>query len=198
MIRTGQTITFRQLMTGALLPSGCDAINTIAVNVVRKVKNDPDIGIGKALALFCSMMNTYAKSLGCTASHFVNPDGQDDERQYTCINDMVLFLTKALENETFREIASLPYADVRLPSGEKYAWSNTNQLLHADSPYYYPRALGIKTGHTSAAGYAMASYARQNGHTVLVVACECDYEWQRYTVAANLMRLGFMEFYDNR
>ena len=197
-LRKGEVLTFRHLMTAALLPSGCDAINVIAVNVVRRVKNDPDIEIGKALSLFCCMMNSYARSLGCTASHFVNPDGQDNVRQYTCVNDMLLFITKAMENETFLEIVRMAYADVRIVSGQKFQWSSTNQLLHPDSPYYYPKALGIKTGYTDAAGFAMASYAKQDGHTLLVIACECTYEWQRYTIASNLLKLGFMNYYHNR
>ena len=198
LLKKGQVVSFRHLMIGAMLPSGCDAINVMAVNVVRKVKNDPDIEIGKAISLFCDMMNSYAQSLGCTASHFVNADGQDDPRQYTCVNDALLFIRKAMENETFLEIVKMPYADVQIASGEQFQWINTNQLLDPDSPYYYPNALGLKTGYTIAAGYVMAAYAKQDGHTLLVLACECAYEWQRYTVASNLLKLGFMSYYQNR
>ena len=197
-LQKGEQLTFRQLMTAILLPSGCDAVNTVAVTVVRKIKNAPAMEPGKALRLFCSMMNTYAKKLGCTNSHFVNPDGQDDERQYTCVKDMLLFINKAMENETFREIVAKAYVDARALTGQKHQWSSTNQLLHPSSPYYYEYALGIKTGYTDAAGFAMSSYAKKDGRTLMVIACECTYEWQRYTIASNLLKLGFMSYYQNR
>ncbi len=192
MIRNGQRITFRQLLIAMLLPSGCDATHTVVVNVVRKIKNDPAVDIREAIDYFCEMMNTRARALGCTDSHFVNPDGQDDERQYTCVDDVFVFLRHFLENDLAREIVAMPHADVTLVSGEKYSWDNTNKMLQEDSPYYYPYMKGVKTGFTHDAGYAMTAYAEKNGRKLLSIVCRCKVETYRYTISANLIRLGYI------
>ena len=197
MIRNGQRITFRQLLIAMLLPSGCDATHTVVVNVVRKIKNDPGVDIREAIDYFCGMMNSRARALGCTDSHFVNPDGQDDERQYTCVNDVFLFLRRFLENDLVREIVAMPHAEVTLVSGEKYSWDNTNKMLQEDSPYYYPYMKGVKTGFTLGAGYAMTAYAEKNGRRLLSIVCRCNQESYRYTVSANLIRLGYISIGEN-
>ena len=189
-VRYGERYTFEQLLHAMLLPSGCDATYTVAVNVARKVKNDPALPIPEAITVFCGLMNDYAKELGCVNSHFVNPDGQDDERQHTCVKDVLLFTKKAYENEMFRQVVRMPKAEVQLVSGDVYIWENTNKLLREDTEFYYPKAVGLKTGYTINAGYGIVAVAEEEDRCVLAVVCGCSEAAQRFTTAQTLLQLG--------
>lgn len=191
MIKNGQTISFEQLLYAVLIPSGSDAAHTLAVNTARAMTGNPDIPIADAIVLFCEEMNNYAKELGCKNSFFVNPDGQDDERQYTCISDVVLIAKKALEYDIFRKVVSSPSVELTLVSGEVYTWYNTNSMINPDSYYYFEDIKGIKTGYTTAAGFCLLSYAERDGKQLLCLVCNCKNESRRYSITSKLMEIGF-------
>ncbi len=191
MIRSGQTITYEHLLYAILLPSGSDAVHTLAVNTARKIKNDPDMPIPDAIEFFCDEMNRYAMELGCTNSHFANPDGQDDENQYTCISDLIIIAKKALEYDLFRKIVNTCYVECKLVSGEVYNWYNTNEMINPDSTYYFEGASGIKTGFTSESGYCLMSYAERNGKQLLCIVCNCKTKGWRFTASSRLFTIGF-------
>lgn len=191
MIRSGQTITYEHLLCAILLPSGSDAVHTLAVNTARKITNNPDMPTPDAIAFFCDEMNRYAEELGCTSSHFANPDGQDNENQYTCISDLIIIAKKALESDLFRQIVGACYAKCELVSGEIYDWYNTNEMVNPDSKYYYEGAFGIKTGFTSESGYCLMSCAEKNGKQLLCIICNCNYKYSRFTAASRLFTVGF-------
>jgi len=191
MIRSGQTLTFEQLLYAILLPSGSDAVFTLAVNTARKIHNNPSLPIEEALKSFCNEMNNYARQLGCNGSNFVNPDGQDDKEQYTCLSDVLIIAKKALEYDLFRKIVSTPNIELELVSGEVYKWYNTNSMLDPNSSYYYEDAIGIKTGFTSGAGYCMLSCAERDGEQILCIVCNCRYKNSRFTVSSRLFEVAF-------
>lgn len=191
MIKFGQTISFEQLLYAILLPSGSDAAHTLAVNAARKISNNPDLPIDEAITFFCEEMNRYAQELGCKGSHFVNPDGQDEDGQYTCISDVIIIAKKALEYDVFREIVKTPEKEVKLVSGEVYNWSNTNSMLNQDSYYYYEECVGIKTGFTTDAGFCLLSCAEKDGKRLLSVVCNCRRESDRYTITSRLFDVTF-------
>lgn len=193
MIKSGQTLTFEQLLYAILLPSGSDAVHTLAVSTVRKMYDDSTIPTDIAIKTFCDEMNRYAKELGCKNSFFVNPDGQDDERQYTCISDFLIIAKKALEYDIFRKIVSTPNVELELVSGEVYNWDNTNSMLNPDSVFYYEDCAGIKTGFTTAAGFCLLSYAERNGKELLCMVCNCRYEGTRYNITYRLYDVAFFD-----
>ncbi|MBQ8228331.1 MAG: D-alanyl-D-alanine carboxypeptidase [Clostridia bacterium] len=191
MIKSGQTISFEQLLYAILLPSGSDAAFTLAVNTARKISNNPTMPISESIEIFCNEMNNYAKRLGCTNSHFVNPDGQDDDEQYTCISDVLIIAKKALEYDIFRKIVSTSDIELKLNSGEVYNWHNTNSMIDPNSSYYFEDCAGIKTGFTTDAGFCLLSYSERDGKQLLCVVCRCNYESSRYTISSRLFEVGF-------
>src|SRR5580692_1566933 len=62
-LRPGDTLTASQLLEALLLPSGADAAYTLAE------------AYGPGLSAFIATMNTTAKALGMTRTHFSNFDG---------------------------------------------------------------------------------------------------------------------------
>ena len=188
-IGRGHRLTLKQLLMGMLLPSGCDASYTIAVNVARAVAEDPSMSDGAAVEYFCGLMNDLAAELGAVNSHFVNPDGWDDENHYTTVRDMAVFAAYAMENETLREIVSTPEKWVMFVSGENITWRNSNALLHAESAYYHPGAVGMKTGTTDAAGNCLLSVIEENGVMYIAVVAGSPTRSGRYEDTLKLLEL---------
>lgn len=90
----GEEINFRDLLFATMVRSGNDGANVIAEN------------ISGSIPAFVDLMNTYAASLGCRNTHFANANGLHDENHYTTARDMAIIAREAMQNETFRKIAS--------------------------------------------------------------------------------------------
>jgi len=188
-IARGHRLTLHQLLMGMLLPSGCDASYTIAVNVARIVSEDPTMSDQAAVEYFCGLMNDLAVELGAVSSHFVNPDGWDDAEHYTTVQDMAVFAARAMEYDTIREIVSTPEKWVMFVSGENITWRNTNALLHQDSGYYLPGAVGMKTGTTTAAGNCLLSVVEKDGAFYVAVVAGSPTKTGRYEDTLKLLEL---------
>ena len=76
----GDQVTMDQLLHCLLVYSGNDAASAIATHV------------GGSTEGFVEMMNSFAKELGCTGTHFTNPHGLQDENHYTTPYDIYLML----------------------------------------------------------------------------------------------------------
>ncbi len=68
-------------------------------------------------------------------------------------------------------------------------WENTNKLLDVQSPFYFPSATGIKTGHTEKAGYCLVASASQNDRDVISVVMGST-ESGVWTDSARLLATG--------
>lgn len=152
-LKIGDTLTVEQLLYLNIVHSACDASEVLAEHVGGTREN------------FVKMMNDYAASLGCTGTHFVNPDGLHDENHYTTASDLAKISLDALKNSTFTKIA---YTVEYEYNGMNYY--NTNLMLRRGYlSYYYEYAKGIKTGSTSQAGYCVITTASKDGYNYLAI-----------------------------
>lgn len=87
----GETVTVRDLLYGAMLPSGAECCAAIA----KELDGDE--------TAFADRMNRRAEELGMTATHFTNATGLQDENHVTTVRDMARLLDAALDNDIFRE-----------------------------------------------------------------------------------------------
>lgn len=90
---TGEKVTVRDLLYGAMLHSGNDACYTLAVAVSGSEKK------------FVRLMNKTARNIGCKDTHFANPHGMRDKRHYTTAYDMMLISKLAFSNEVLAKIS---------------------------------------------------------------------------------------------
>lgn len=142
--KVGDVVTYEDLLYGAFLPSGADATNALAINLVGDIDK------------FVNLMNEKAKELNLKNTHFANTTGLDDELHYSTVNDVAIILKNALKNDTFKEIFMK----------EKYLTSNklltfTSTLTKSLKTYNIdaPYIIGGKTGYTLDAGRCLASIA---------------------------------------
>ena len=90
----GEELTVEQCLYASLLASANEVSSQLAEFV------------GGTKEHFVEMMNLKAQELGCSDTHFTNPNGLPDENHYTTAHDLALIMQAAIQNETFREIES--------------------------------------------------------------------------------------------
>lgn len=160
-LQIGEEISIKDLLYALMVPSANDAAFVLAEYV------------GGSVEEFANMMNEKAKEIGCTGTHFVNPNGIHDENHYTTAYDLYLMGDYAMKNDTFREIVAT--TEYTLPVTNKYETADrklttTNDLLKTNSRnYYYENVIGIKTGHTTQAGNCLVSYSSKNDFNLISV-----------------------------
>ena len=192
-IREGHKLKMQDLVTGLLIASGNDAAYTIAVNVARRASGNENLTDQEAVDYFCELMNQFAWDVGARNSNFVNPDGWDDEEQYTTVNDLAIIASCALKYPLIRDIVCQQSKFVRFVSGQTITWTNTNYLLDPSSKYYCPYAIGMKTGSTSLAGKCLIAAVQIDGEEYISVVSGCEKEKDRYQSSLDLFGLVLPE-----
>ena len=159
-LKRGDVVTPRQLVEGMLLPSGNDAAYVLAI----AAKGSPEA--------FVAEMNSQADLLGMHDPNFANPDGIHEDNHYMSFHDLALLGMLALEDPVIMEYAAVAKETVTI-SGEAREWKNTNALIHEDSEYYCPYAIGLKTGQTPSAGSCLLSAFEYDDTTYIVGVFGC-------------------------
>jgi D-alanyl-D-alanine carboxypeptidase (penicillin-binding protein 5/6) len=117
-----------------------------------------------SIEAFAEKMNQRAAALGATHSHFVNPNGLPDARQYSTARDLSTIARVAYANPTIRSIVCLPQLVFRFANGRTRELENTNKLLRR-----LPYCNGMKTGYTEAAGKCLIASGSRPGKDIIVV-----------------------------
>jgi D-alanyl-D-alanine carboxypeptidase (penicillin-binding protein 5/6) len=144
-LKRGEQLTVRELIEAALIQSANDAAVALAQH----------LGNGSVPA-FVAMMNEKARELGLTETHFVNPDGLDTAGHYSSARDVTKLAEIVMHNAFVRSIVRLRVA--RISGRVLHTW---NDLLST-----FPGLIGVKTGHTGAAGWSEVAAARGRGVTI--------------------------------
>ena len=138
-----------QLLHCLLVYSGNDAAAAIAEHV------------GGSTDGFVEMMNSYARELGCTGTHFTNPHGLQDENHYTTPYDIYLMLKEALNYPEFTQITqsgsyTVEYTHADGSSASTTLLATDHYLTGEATPPKNVTILGGKTGTTDNAGNCLA------------------------------------------
>lgn len=158
----GEKMTFENLLYCAMISSANEACNIIATTVSGSID------------AFVDRMNSRAAELGCTGSHFVNTHGMPDDNHYTTASDLAKITGEAMQHELFATICNTVERTVPATNkSDTRELQNTNGLINPNSimypGYFYEPASGIKTGHTTAAGYCLVSTAAQDDIHLLCI-----------------------------
>lgn len=172
-LRVGERIRVRDLLAAALVQSANDAAYALASYV----------GDGNVKG-FVRLMNERAGELGLADTRFVRPDGLDVPRHYSSALDVLDLSREAMRLPLFRRLVRLRGG--RIAGGRSlYAW---NDLLRTRS---YPGLIGVKTGHTDAAGWSQVAAAKREGVTMYAVLLGSPTRTQRNKDLAELLDWGF-------
>jgi serine-type D-Ala-D-Ala carboxypeptidase (penicillin-binding protein 5/6) len=152
--------------------------------------NDAALALAEHVAgsedAFASLMNAYAARIGMKDSHFVNPHGLSAEGHYSTAHDLAR-LGRALIHDfpvaySYNKIKEFTVGPITQP--------NRNLLLWRD-----PSVDGIKTGHTSNAGYCLMASAKRGDQRLISVVLGDTSENQRAVDNQALLNWGF-RFYE--
>ena len=74
-----------------------------------------------------------------------------------------------MDNPIISEIVASYSSYEKWPNGREVTYSNSNELLDPNSPYYRPEVIGLKTGTSSLGGACIVSAAVMDGETYICV-----------------------------
>lgn len=164
----GETVTIRDLLYGAILPSGADATTALAIYVAGSEKK------------FASLMSERAKKMGIDTANFTNASGLYGKDHYCTLTDIAIILREAMKNKTCREVLSA------------YQYTTSKTTEHPDgitltstlfSRMYGNECVGAqivagKTGFITESGNCIASFAKGNdGKEYIFVNLKAKNKW---------------------
>ena len=186
-LKAGEEIRFIDVLYGTMLLSGNDGANVIAETVSGSVP------------AFVDLMNSTAEMYGCTGTHFVNPHGYHDDNHYSTARDLAVICRQAMQNDLFCEIASavtwsIPKTNMQrartITTKSEYMLQGSEE---SPNKYYYPYAVGIKTGSHSQSGYCFAGAAEKDGVRLVSVVLFTG-KRARWADTIKLMNYGFSQY----
>jgi len=169
----GERLTSADMLRALLLASANEAAISIAADVGGSQKG------------FVRMMNARAKRAGLRSTHFSNPDGLDGRQNYSTARDLASLGILLRQNSFARRTIDRPKATLRSGSHKRVVY-NRNTLIGS-----VPWMNGIKTGHTSSAGYLLVGGATRDGAELISVVMGEPSEAARNADTLKLMRYGF-------
>ena len=139
-IEPNKPVSVDELIRGVIVQSGNDACVALAETIAGSEE------------AFAALMNREAQRLGMTNTHFTNSTGLPDPQLYTSARDLAVLASAIVrdfpEYYGLYSLKEFTYNGIKQP--------NRNRLLYMD-----PSVDGMKTGHTSSAGYCLVSTARR-------------------------------------
>jgi D-alanyl-D-alanine carboxypeptidase (penicillin-binding protein 5/6) len=157
--------------------------------IIVQSGNDACIVVAESLAgseeAFARRMTYKAQELGMTGSNFMNATGWPHPEHRTTARDLATLSARIIQD--FPELFSF-YSE-REFTYNGIRQSNRNPLI-----YGYAGADGMKTGHTSEAGYGLTGTAKQGDRRLIVVVNGLKSSKDRASESARILDWGFREF----
>ncbi len=172
-IEVGKQVSVEELIKGMIIQSGNDATVALAEHIAGSEQ------------AFAEYMNHQASLLGMKNSHFVNSTGWPHQDHYSTARDIALLSQAIIRDypQTYRYYKEKEYTfnDIRQ--------FNRNRLLWRDDSVD-----GLKTGHTEAAGFCLASSAKRDDMRLISVVLGTDSDKARTQNSQTLLNYGFRFF----
>jgi D-alanyl-D-alanine carboxypeptidase (penicillin-binding protein 5/6) len=172
-LRAGEQMTVGDLIKAALIQSANDAADALALSISPNFRD------------FAELLNEQAAELGLHDTHFVRPDGLDAKNHYSSVAD-VTKLARILMRTRF----------VRDTVRERTDAISGGRTLHTwdDLLSQFPQTIGVKTGHTSVAGWCQVAAARGRGVTIYATLLGSPTRSERNSDLQSLLVWGLGQF----
>jgi D-alanyl-D-alanine carboxypeptidase (penicillin-binding protein 5/6) len=172
-VKQGERVSVENLIRGIIVHSGNDACIVVAENLAGSEAD------------FARIMTARARKLDMNESTFANATGWPDPNHRMSARDLV-----ALANRLMTQFPEYyGYFQERNFTWAKITQNNRNQLLGLGIG-----ADGLKTGHTSEAGYGLVGTARQGDRRVILMINGLQSSSERTAEAERLMNWAFHQF----
>ncbi|MDP7591508.1 MAG: serine hydrolase [Litorilituus sp.] len=173
-IEVGTEVSVNLLNQGIIVASGNDACVAMAEHIAGSE------------SAFANLMNAHAEQLGMSSSFFENSHGLDSASHMTTPRDMAT-LASAIIQDVPKEYAlykqkSFTYNNIKQYNRNSLLWDKS---LNVD---------GMKTGHTSNAGYSLVTSATKGDMRLVTVVMGTESERARKVESKKLLNYGFRFF----
>ena len=177
-LRAGEKVSVDDLLKGLITVSGNDAASALAV------------GIDGSEEAFINRMNAVAIKIKMTSSNFGTPSGwPDGGATKVSAGDLIILADRLIRDhpDGYARYFSIPKLQHGVsPDGKPIVQSNRNPILGR-----FVGADGLKTGHTSEAGYCFLGSAKRDGRRLVMVVAGLPSDNARREEAKRLMSWGF-------
>ncbi len=173
-LRAGERLTVRDLLEASLIQSANDAANALAAHVGRG-----------SIPRFVELMNRQARLYGLGDTHFTRPDGLDAPGHLSSARDVTKLARVAMQRPAIRAIVAKRRETIA-GGRSLHTW---NDLLGT-----FPGVVGVKTGHTSAAGWSEVAAVRGPGFTIYATLLGGSTRNGRNADLAALLRYGLSRY----
>lgn len=173
-LEVGKEVSVELLNQGIIVASGNDACIAMAEHVAGSED------------AFADLMNAHAEQLGMSSSYFENSHGLDSQEHKTTPRDMAT-LAVALIRDVPQEYELYKQKSFTFNNIKQY---NRNGLLWDKSM----NVDGLKTGHTSQAGYSLVTSATKGDMRLVSVVMGTESERARKVESKKLLNYGFRFF----
>lgn len=172
-LKIGQEVRVEDLLKGILIQSGNDACIVVAENLAGSEEE------------FASMMNETAEKIGLENAHFVNATGLPHPEHKISVEDLAI-----LARHIIKEFPEFYH----LFSEKEFTFNGIRQGNRNPLLYSLKGADGLKTGHTSEAGFCLTGTAVRNDRRLIEVMTGLESNKQRSEETESLMTWGFANF----
>ena len=174
-LNLNQQVSVSDLNKGIIIVSGNDACVAVAEHISGTVDN------------FVDTMNKYVQQFGLKNTNFTTPHGLDDPNQYSTARDMAIIGAHIIRDlpEEYKIYAEKDFTfnKIKQPNRNGLLWDKT---INVD---------GMKTGHTSQAGYNLvASATSPNNMRLISVVMGVPTYKGREVESKKLLQWGFANF----
>lgn len=182
-LKPGEVLTVRELTNAMMIYSANDAAVALAIQVSKSVDK------------FCKLMNKKAKSIGCTDTHYISPNGLTDDRNHiTTPRDQSKVARYLMKKQGAEEIVSrtgytVPATNLSAPRKLK----STDEMLPGGK-HEYRGIRGIKTGFMPSAGYCFVGLAKRANTSFIAVVMGAPDGNKRFQDCGRLLDYGFENY----
>jgi D-alanyl-D-alanine carboxypeptidase (penicillin-binding protein 5/6) len=172
-VEVGKKVKVRDLIQGVIVQSGNDASIVLAEHIAGGEE------------FFVTMLNKLAKDMDLRNTKFKNVTGMPDKDHYTSARDLAILSKKLIED--------FPTQYKRF-SQKKYTYNSITQRNRNRLLTTYEIADGIKTGHTSTAGYCLSASAEMGSTRFVAAIFGANSSKARFKYAKTLLKFGFRNY----
>ena len=180
-LKNGEILSFKHIMEGMLISSGCDASNVIGLLDENGLDG------------FVDKMNMLSHEIGCKHTCFKTTHGLHHDQQVSSVYDLSLIAIHALKDPLIRDIVSKKYFHRPHTNIQSNAtFRSTNMLISPNSDCFFEHAIGLKTGYTDESGALLIGAARHNERLLIAVVAGAESAEIAMDVTS-LFNFGFSE-----
>lgn len=180
-IKVGERLSIRDLLYGHIIVSANDASNMLAQYTSGSIPR------------FMLELGEFLQEIGCRNTTFLNPHGLPYPGHLTSAFDLALMTKVALQDPLFAEIVAMKKMTRSETNKMPAQPLLSNNLLLRPGKYYYPHAIGVKTGTSKISGPNIVAAAKIGDRTLIGVLIGCKDGPARYQEMIELFNLALKE-----